>query len=176
MILDSTSLITIETLFVVVSGLFLIFYVGKLRSVIIQERTAGEIISSIVNSLEKKIYEKDERIGDLLFRIDLLESKMISSTRKQIKTESVVGEPPRVIPFNVMASDVTSTEITVLRLLLNGAKPPKEIQKELGKSREHVTRLMKRLFEKGYVSRNQNERPFVYDLTNAGKDLIIGSR
>ncbi len=176
MILDSTSLIIIETLFVVVSGLFLIFYVGKLRSVIIQERTAGEIISSIVDSLEKKIYEKNERMGDLLFRIDLLESKMMLSTNKQTKIEDVVSEPRRVISSNMMLSDITSTEITVLRLLLNGPKPPKEIQKELGKSREHVTRLMKGLFEKGYVSRNQNKRPFVYDLTNTGKDLIIGLR
>lgn len=176
MILDSVLLITVETLFVVVSGLFLIFYVCKLRSTIIQEKVAGEIISSIVTSLEEKIHEKDDRIGDLLFRLDLLEVRMVSSTIKQSKVESGMSKARSDISSIPIPNDITTTEMTVLQLLQNGARTAKEIQTELGKSREHVTRLMKRLFEKGYVSRNQDNRPFIYNLTGAGRDLIIGSK
>lgn len=176
MMLDGVLLITVETLFVVVSGLFLISYVRKLRSIIIQEKVAGEIISSIVTSLEKKIHEKDDRIGDLLFRLDLLEVKMVSSTIKQSKVESGMGKARSDISSIPIPNDITTTEMMVLQLLQNDARTAKEIQTELGKSREHVTRLMKRLFEKGYVSRNQDNRPFIYNLTGAGRDLIIGSK
>ena len=174
MILDNVSLIAIETIFVVVSGLFLILYASKLHSIITQERVAGEIVSSIVTSLERKIQEKDDRISDLLFRVDLLETKMISSTGKQSRIESVTSQSYGTTLSHTTSSGITSTEITALRLLLNESRTPKEIQKGLGKSREHVTRLMKDLFERGFVSRNQNQRPFVYNLTNTGKDLVIG--
>lgn len=176
MILDSVLLIAVETLFVVVSGFFLIFYVRKLRSTIIQEKVAGEIVSSIVTSLEKKIHEKDDRIGDLLFRLDLLEAKMLSSTIKQSKVERGMSKAHSDISSIPISNDITTTEMTVLQVLQNGVRTAKEIQTELGKSREHVTRLMKQLFEKGYVSRNQDDRPFIYNLTDAGRDLIIGSK
>ena len=48
----------------------------------------------------------------------------------------------------------------ILRGLISGGGP---------RSREHAARLMKELYEKGLVSRNNSSKPFVYQLTEEGK-------
>jgi len=41
-----------------------------------------------------------------------------------------------------------------------------EIGRLVGRSREHTARLMKRLYEEGYVRRDQNRIPFRYALVD----------
>ena len=39
------------------------------------------------------------------------------------------------------------------------------------KSREHTSRLMKKLFESGLVERNTETKPYTYSITEKGKSL-----
>ena len=41
-----------------------------------------------------------------------------------------------------------------------------------GRSREHVSRLMKKLFRDGYVDRNTASRPYAYMITEKGRERI----
>ena len=41
-----------------------------------------------------------------------------------------------------------------------------------GRSREHVSRLMKKLFDDGLVERNTANRPYTYSITDNGKNHI----
>ena len=41
-----------------------------------------------------------------------------------------------------------------------------------GRSREHVSRLMKKLFDDGLVERNTANRPYTYSITDSGKKHI----
>lgn len=66
------------------------------------------------------------------------------------------------------------TEKLALSLLGAGPLATPDILKGLidkggPKSREHAARLMKALFEKGLVSRNDSAKPFVYQLTDEGR-------
>lgn len=66
------------------------------------------------------------------------------------------------------------TEKLALSLLSGGPLATPDILKRLissggPRSREHVARLMKDLFEKGLVVRNSASKPFVYQLTDEGK-------
>jgi CTP-dependent riboflavin kinase len=44
----------------------------------------------------------------------------------------------------------------------------RDIQITLKRSREHTSRLMKKLFEDGYVQRNTQSKPYTYSITEKG--------
>ncbi len=67
---------------------------------------------------------------------------------------------------------LSPTESSVLKLLMEGEQTPKQIQQRIDKSREHTARLMKRLFELGYVTREEKKKPYVYEITEKGKALL----
>ena len=48
----------------------------------------------------------------------------------------------------------------------------RDIQITLKRSREHTSRLMKKLFEDGYVQRNTESKPYTYSITEKGKAKI----
>ena len=57
----------------------------------------------------------------------------------------------------------------VLGLITAKEMTSRDIQITIGRSREHTSRLMKRLFEEGYVERNNKAKPFTYKITEKGK-------
>jgi len=56
----------------------------------------------------------------------------------------------------------------VLHLITNKAMTSRDIQITLKKSREHNSRLMKKMFEEGYVQRNTESKPYTYSITEKG--------
>ncbi len=72
--------------------------------------------------------------------------------------------------LGTLPSITTPTELQVLTLLANeGPKSAPEIGRVVGRSREHTARLMKKLFEEGYILRDQNRIPFRYSLVERVK-------
>ena len=54
----------------------------------------------------------------------------------------------------------------------------RDIQITVGRTREHTSRLMKKLFEDGLVERNTNTKPYSYSITEKGKrklELVAAS-
>jgi predicted transcriptional regulator len=60
----------------------------------------------------------------------------------------------------------------VLGLITTKEMTSRDIQITIGRSREHTSRLMKRLFEEGYVQRNNKTKPFTYQITEKGKAKV----
>lgn len=56
----------------------------------------------------------------------------------------------------------------VLQLITDNPMTSRDIQVTLGRSREHTSRLMKKLYEDGFVERKKGARPFQYSLTKKG--------
>jgi len=67
---------------------------------------------------------------------------------------------------NLGYSDATSH---VLRLITNKSMTSRAIQITIGRTREHTSRLMKKLFEDGFVERNTSTKPFTYSITEKGQ-------
>jgi len=66
-----------------------------------------------------------------------------------------------------LPSITTPTELQVLTLLANeGPKSAPEIGRAVARSREHTARLMKKLYEEGYIRRDQTRIPFRYSLVD----------
>ena len=163
-------MLVIESVFVIVSLYFLFRYGLAMRRLISEQRDVGDIVGSIMNSIDGKINHHNERIIDLLYRIDLLEAKQTLGNPSVLGTKSVNN-----IHKNT-AYNITSMEMSVLDLLLAGSKSPIEVQPVLGKSREHVARIMKKMFESGYVERDVSKKPFVYRLTDSGRSLVTAAK
>lgn len=56
----------------------------------------------------------------------------------------------------------------VLHLITTKDMTSRDIQITLKKSREHTSRLMKKMFEEGYVQRNTDSKPYTYSITEKG--------
>ena len=84
--------------------------------------------------------------------------------------------PKRVEPLREISGDVSDsndvqngTAEYVLKLLDGRSMTSKEVQHAIGRSREHTSRLMKRLCEYGFITRDSSNKPFTYALAEAGQ-------
>ncbi len=118
---------------------------------------------------------------------EVKETSVVNAVPPAIKSEPSVG-PTRLemdeaaLSRRVLAptgelgslpSITTPTELQVLTMLANeGPKSAPEIGRIVGRSREHTARLMKRLFEEGYIRRDQTRIPFRYSLVERVKQTF----
>ena len=57
----------------------------------------------------------------------------------------------------------------VLKLITKKPMTSRDIEVTFGgRSREHVSRLMKKLYDDGFVERNTTKRPYTYSITDSG--------
>jgi DNA-binding MarR family transcriptional regulator len=75
--------------------------------------------------------------------------------------------------LGTLPSITTPTELQVLTMLANeGPKSAPEIGRVVGRSREHTARLMKKLYQEGYIRRDQTRIPFRYSLVERVKQTF----
>jgi DNA-binding MarR family transcriptional regulator len=68
---------------------------------------------------------------------------------------------------------LTDTEISVLEMLSKeGDKTAPEIKERVHLSREHTARLMKKLYEGGYLEREAGKIPFRYSIKKEMEKLM----
>ena len=65
-----------------------------------------------------------------------------------------------------------NTVSSILKLLSRSPMTAKEIQFNTKKTREHTSRLMKRLYNESLVTRNIDNKPFLYKITDEGRRLL----
>ena len=64
----------------------------------------------------------------------------------------------------------------ILQLITSKSMTSRDIQITIGRTREHTSRLMKRLSEEGFVKRHSGSRPYTYSITERGKERLKASR
>ncbi len=64
-----------------------------------------------------------------------------------------------------------NTVSSILKLLSRSPMTAREIQISTKKTREHTSRLMKRLYNESLVTRNIDNKPFLYKITDEGRRL-----
>ncbi len=121
---------------------------------------SNQKINNRIEKLEEKgIQNFDDSNQKINNRIEKLEEKMTSLTElPEIIRESVIP-----IRREKALGAITDTEIKVLEVLsLEGGKTAPEMKNKINLSREHTARLMKKLYEKGYLERETGKIPFRY--------------
>lgn len=133
-----------------------------------------------------KYYEK--QLIDMKIRLDSLdlqgaESKLPKPIQTHMRAQDGLGhksvvledhgrQQPRIQSAQNNAPEpagqhTNSTEY-VLHLITNNPMTSRDIQTMLKKSREHTSRLMKKLYVDGYVKRNTESKPYTYSITEKG--------
>jgi DNA-binding MarR family transcriptional regulator len=120
----------------------------------------------------QEVFENDKK---LVLALEELKTKV--STLQQRKPEAASlpkreNLGPTVTDGDVLAA-ITPTEREVLEILrLEGPKAAPDLGKRLNKSREHTSRLMKKLYMEGYVDREANHAPFRYKLNESLRSML----
>jgi hypothetical protein len=118
-------------------------------------------------------------IEDIKTNQDLLKGKIVSLEEEiqkcyiapEIKGEAAVPVIP--IRRDKALAALTQTEIQVLEYLSSeGPKTAPEIKEQVKLSREHTARLMKKLYEEGYVERETGKLPFKYRVKEEMQKLL----
>jgi hypothetical protein len=68
----------------------------------------------------------------------------------------------------------TETMDFILKMLIEKPRTSREIQHSVGRTREHTSRLMKKLYDSKLVIRDSNSKPFKYSITDAGRIQLMG--
>ncbi len=84
-----------------------------------------------------------------------------------------VALPPIPIKRDKALAALTETEIAVLEMISKeGPKTAPEIKERVQLSREHTARLMKKLYEEGYLEREAGKIPFRYSIKKEMEALL----
>ena len=179
----------------IILGVILAFLVGLIGLYVYNKvrpflKSKNEL--SISQNERLEYYEK--QLIDMKIRLDSLEIQGIEQrtdsnlelkqflerlAKNEIQERKVEeSNKSKIIPkkstFTPSVRDIDHTNPTdfVLHLITNKAMTSRDIQVTLKRSREHTSRLMKRLFENGYVQRNTETKPYTYSITEKGKEKI----
>lgn len=151
-------------------------------------RTEG--MEGKIKDLETKIKETLETWNKALAQISDFEKQYrdiatshqeivskVSALEEKIQHSTSLGDTgvETVIPIKKekALAHLTETELAVLEMLaLEGPKTAPEIKDRIKLSREHTARLMKKLYEEGYLERDATKIPFKYSIKKELESLL----
>lgn len=144
-----------------------------------QLRTLDEklnVISEDRNKMQTKFDEVDQRIRDVATSHEAITAKIgsLEEQAKQLPPPLELG-PEAVIPIrrDKALAPLTETELVALEwLAAEGPKTAPEIKEKIKLSREHTARLMKKLYEAGYLERDPSKIPFKYTVKKEMEKLL----
>ena len=120
-------------------------------------------LESKFDALAKSVEELVVKHKEMLHELDQLGSRLDNPPSTPTMS---LSQPLTALPPDAVVERLTPTERRTLEVLTEGPLPAPELGKRLNKSREHMARLMKRLYLEGYVDRDADRPPFRYKLND----------
>jgi predicted transcriptional regulator len=171
------------------------FYFGFFRESKEREKENHKFKDMLIEGYFHKFDEYNEIISDLRSKLDMIEMKInpvnIRSDQEEFVPTSDMGNKRSHKDMSHTMTPVTKDVIitekkgevnqdealrlntvdTILRML-EVPLTSREIQRKIDKSREHTSRLLKKLYSQNIVMRDESTRPFKYKITNEGRKLL----
>ena len=175
----------------VIFGLVLAF-IGGLFTLFVYSRLKADSASNKQTKADSERLEFYERqLIDLKIKLDAIDLENLSFSqqipqnivRNEEKPVQVVEKPVQVVPEQVQVParverkpNMSNGDIVeaVLGLITDRSRTSRDIQITLGKSREHISRTMKKMSDDGLVERNTNAKPYSYSITQKGRSKLSG--
>lgn len=188
---------TLISMIFFVLSFFTFLYIGYFRDIKGRDERDYKMKDMLIEGYLHKFDEYNEIISDLRSKLDVIDEK-INSEKNIIKE----NEPAATIKLSDMAKDrshkaishnsgpvtknlnVTGEDIgleedtlrantvdSILRML-EVPLTSREIQRKINKSREHTSRLLKKLYSENIVMRDESVRPYKYKITDEGRRLL----
>lgn len=148
-------------------------YIIGIVSVMIFNRVRPSIGTQEAVEYARQMKDYEDMLVDLKIRLDTLEIRTAETSQpvsQHVSDASHNTKPPAI--RRTLEQEGAGMVDYVLKLLVEGPKTSRQIEGLIGRSREHTARLMKKLFELGYVTRDMATKPYTYAITDAGKSGI----
>ena len=135
-----------------------------------------KVISENNVNILARLTDVDTKILDAEASHETLKTKLTAldeqvqkfSTMPEVRSEAVIP-----IRRDKAIAALTDTELAVLEMLsTEGSKTAPEIKERVHLSREHTARLMKKLYEEGYLERETGKIPFKYSVKKEMEKLL----
>jgi hypothetical protein len=122
-----------------------------------------------IQGIEQKLEDPNMELKQFIEKLaknEVQKESVEIITKPKIVPEKIISMPniPNIMPTNPIDY--------VLHLITNKDMTSRDIQITLKKSREHTSRLMKKLFEDGYVQRNTESKPYTYSISRKGMEKV----
>ena len=167
------------------------FYFGYFRDSKEREQENHKFKDMLIEGYFHKFDEYNEIISDLRTKLDMMHMK-VNPVNNNIKQDEIVefsdmdsdksqDMSHSKVPVTNVINDVISHQgkdelrLSTVDSILKMLEVPltsREIQRRVNKSREHTSRLLKKLYSENIVMRDGNSRPFKYKITNEGRKLL----
>jgi hypothetical protein len=133
--------------------------VGNMKGTLLADSQSREPLLVRLANLEKEAGETAASHESLLSKVVALEAH----ARQPSSVPDTDFEAVIPIKREKALAQLTDTEVSVLELLISeGSRTAPEIKERVKLSREHTARLMKKLYEEGYLERETGKIPFRY--------------
>ncbi len=122
-----------------------------------------------IQGIEPKTEDSNLELKQLLEKLSnnkVKENNVEEVTQPKTRSEKPISTP------NIPSMNHTNPTNYVLQLITNKTMTSRDIQITLKRSREHTSRLMKKLFDGGYVQRNIETKPYTYSITEKGEAKV----
>ena len=171
------------------------FYFGYFRDLKERVKENQKFKDMLIDGYIRKFDEYNDIISELWSKIDMIELRINPEKSIRIqdelvtRTNAVNDRSHKNISHNVtpvMKSviitdkkddirDDVALHLNTVNSILKMLEVPltsREIQGKIKKSREHTSRLLKKLYSENIVIRDEATRPFRYKITNEGRKLL----
>ena len=171
------------------------FYFSYFRDLKERVKENQKFKDMLIDGYIRKFDEYNDIISELRTKIDMIELRINpeKSTRLEdelvTSTNAVDDRSHKNISHNVTpvmksviitdkkddVRDDVALHLNTVNSILKMLEVPltsREIQGKIKKSREHTSRLLKKLYSENIVSRDETTRPFRYKITNEGRKLL----
>ena len=147
-------------------------YEGQLTNFTTKIKPISEIeqkVSAKIDDVDKRMNEIFTKQESIMQRIENVEK----ARRKSTVTPEAKIEAAIPIKRERALAPLTQTELSVLEILAaEGKKTAPEIRERVKLTREHTARLMKKLYEEGYLERDVQKIPYAYNIKKEMQKIL----
>jgi len=130
--------------------------------------TSEQKLSTQIEEMNKKVDDIKVTQNKLIQRIEEVEKLKYKAQAPEAKIEAAIP-----IKKEKALAPLTETELTALETIAKeGEKTAPEIREKIKLTREHTARLMKKLYEDGYLERDTQKMPYTYRLKEEMQKIL----
>jgi len=137
-------------------------------------KSSGETKESVLQGLEevKKLQDRVNTTENAVESFKKELERLAATPRIQLQAPNL--EAPIPVQQAGVLDQLTDTELDVLvKIVELGEGTVPEIRDYIKKTREHTARMLKRLYDSGFIDRNTSGMPYRYSVRKEIKELIL---
>jgi predicted transcriptional regulator len=157
-------------------GLLVLYTIYKIKPSIKRRESFDVSSYDRLDFYERQLIDMKIRLDSLQIESEGVNSNEIKDFSQRIEKipnyeDYSIPKPKRHTPKSQQSPtiDHNNTIDFVLGLITDKSMTSRDIQNASQRSREHTSRLMKKLYKEGYVERDIRTKPFTYSITEKGK-------